>query len=439
MDITQEIHLYPIEDKFIAFLDIPNTKSSSNIANSSVETVVILDRSGSMGGAVPYIVNYILPRFFKLLSYDPETIINLITFESKAQVFKIKVQYFGNIPIFCGGQTFMAPAVFGLHKIFESFQSNVTSLRILTISDGEVFDQQETSNCGSALAEYAGKCNISVNSQAVRFFTSRAQPDTTALCSLLQLNNIGNCRLIDIQAGMSHDVIVKEIADLFINDGLDQQSLLKCNEAIYYKFPWDKDPSNKLIVLSGKQNIFWIDELPTESQKITLNGQHVKVVVQKHMNFDQLMLSSQLNLIIDRMKILKIVNTESAKQTIGKMIEYFTKFENILFKLAADVDLDPKSITDRARLLKLKMIMSRKLTTFLQTIANDDEVNKLNSEQKANYLRSIHVSSKAGRGLAKRAAKKKSKNWADRLNFNEIVHREVRTFYCVEFGLKFGT
>ena len=126
------------------------------------------------------------------------------------------------------------------------------------------------------------------------------------------------------------------------------------------------------------------------------------------------------------MKILKIVNSDSAKITIEKMVEYFTRIENMLASLIGDEVVDPKSIANRARLVKLNRIRSRKITTFLETIANDDHVNKLNAMQKADYLRSVQASSKAGKGLAKRAAKKKNKIGVKQLSFDEIVHQEVR-------------
>lgn len=427
-DSQYEIKLYPIENEFIACIDTTNIHSSLEKVNSKVETVVILDRSGSMGKSVYKIVHSVLPKFFEYLSYDPETVINLIAFESRTVVHKIKVDEFKDFKMFSAGGTSMAPAVTELQKLFEEFQSSIKSLRIVTISDGEVFDQQETKELGDKLAEFAGKCNISVNSQAVRFFTSRAQPDTTALCSLLQLNNIDKCQMIDIGAQKHHEKIAREMADLFENDGFDQSKMLQCNEAIFFKFPWDEAALDQLLILPGRRNVFWVDEVPKETQLITVEGKPVKVSIQKDINLDtfQLLLSAKLDFVIDRMKILKIVNSDSAKITIEKMVEYFSRIENMLASLISDEVVDPKSIANRARLVKLNRIRSRKITTFLETIANDDHVHKLNAEQKANYLRSVQASSKAGRGLAKRAAKRKNKIGAKQLSFDEVVHKEVR-------------
>lgn len=427
-----ELKLYPLENDYIGCLDTTNVKYFSEKMNSRVETVIIIDRSGSMGNSVYKITHKILPKFFENLSYDPETVINLICFESSAKLHKIKVCDFENTPMFSGGGTAMAPAVAELHKIFEEFQSSVTSLRILTISDGEIFDPEETKNLGDNLASFAAKCNISVNSQAVRFFTSYAQPDTTALCSLLQLSNVDKSQMIDVCAEKHHDKAAKEMSDLFENDGFNNTLVLKSNENIFYKFPWEEEALNILLILPNRKNIFWIDEIPNEKQQITINDVPVKITVEKDISIDtfQMLLMSKLDFVIDHMKILKIVNTKLAILTIERMVEYFSRIENTLASLITHEFVDPKSIANRARLLKLEKIRSRKITTFLQTIANDDKVNQLNADQKAAYLRSVQASCKSGRGLAKRNAKKKKKKiGAKELSIDDIVRKEVISIF----------
>lgn len=429
-DVSQyEIKLYPLENEFLACLDTTKGQEQNDQIESKVETVVILDRSGSMEESVENIVNNVLPKFFELLSYDPDTIIYLIAFESNTRLHKIKVGDFIKFKMFCEGCTAMAPAVAELYKLFEQFQSNVKSLRIVTISDGEVDDQAATKDLGDKLAEYAKKCSISVNSQAVRFITSETQPDTTALCSLLQLNTIGRCQMIDIKADRPHEKIAKELVKLFVNDGLDKSEMLKSSEAIFYKFPWDNDPTDQIVILPGIKNFFWINEMPKESQVITIDDKPIKVSAVNSINFDILLDSVKLNFIIERMKILKIINTDAAKETINKIVAYFTKIESILIKLAAEETVDPTSIADRTKLVKLNKILSKQITGVLQIIVSDEEVNKLNAEQKAHYLRNADVSKLADRGLAKRAAKQKRKNRNKMLSFDEIIHKEVKHFY----------
>lgn len=416
------IKLYPVENEFIACLDTTNAENSKRNKNSRVETVVILDRSGSMDQSVYKIVHKILPKFFENLSYDPDTTVHLIAFESTTKVHKIKVGDFKDMKMFSAGGTLMAPAVAELHKLFEHFQSTVTSLRILTISDGMVEDQQQTKELGGKLAEFAEKCNISVNSQAVRFFTSYAQPDTTALCSLLQLNDVNKPQMIDVSAIKHHDKIAKEMSELFENDGFDSSLILKSSDAIFYKFPWYNQPSDQILILPQRKNVFWVDAVPNEEETIIIDGLPVTVTVEEtNVNTLQFLFNSKLDFVIDRMKVLKIVNSDMAKLKIEKMVEYFSRLESIIPSLITDEIIDSKSIANRARFPKLNNIKAKKITTLLQTIANDDKVNKLNAEQKAAYLRNVEGATKAGHGLAKRNAKKKLAIGGKELTFSIII------------------
>lgn len=144
-DLSYKLNIYPVNNEFIASID---TSSNQNLEQKNVETVIILDKSGSMGLSVIKIIRKILPKFFEILKYDPEQEINLIAFESQTEVFKIKVKEFNDYKMFCGGGTAMAPAVTELRTLFEGFKGKIDSLRIMTVSDGEIFDQNDTKALG---------------------------------------------------------------------------------------------------------------------------------------------------------------------------------------------------------------------------------------------------------------------------------------------------
>ncbi|CAG9800237.1 unnamed protein product [Chironomus riparius] len=422
---TYKLDIYPVNDEFLASID---TSSNQNVEQKNVETVVILDRSGSMGGSVVKIIRKILPKFFEILKYDPEQVINLIAFESRTVVHKIKIKDFHTYKMFSAGGTVMAPAVTELRTLFEEFKEKIDSLRIVTISDGMIADEEQTKVLGDELATFASDCNILVNSQAVRFFTSRSQPDTTALCSLLQLNNIIKSQMIDVDAIHHHDKIAGKMADLFINDGFGNIKTLKCNNPIFYAYPWKNEELDRYLILPNRLNVFWLKRIPNESDLITICNDPVHVAVKDMLKLDvlQKLINAKLDYAIDRMKILKIVDTESAKNVINQIVEYFKKMEDILNSLI-DVQevIDEKSIIYRARMLKLNRIRSRKITTYLETIANDDKVNELNAAQKASYLRSVEPASKTGKGLARRAAKRKGNLDVPQMSFIEIIRKEV--------------
>lgn len=431
---AQELKIYPFDGEFIASIDL---KGDVPIKSNACETVVILDRSGSMSGSVYKIVHTILPKFFENLEYDPEASFHLIAFESATVLHTIKIGELKDFKMHSAGGTFMSPAVMKLRELFEDFNKKaVTSVRVLTISDGMVSDQQKTKELGDELAEFAATCNISVNSQAVRLFTSRCQPDTTALCSLLQLNNVEKSNLTDVGAQKHHDKVAAEMSELFIKDGFDKAQSFTASRAIFYKFPWDEEAVERVSLLPGR-NVFWLKDIPSETLKI--NDMPVKTTLQSNITLDTFhsLVNTKMDFFIDKMKILKVVNTESAKKVIEKMVEYFTRVENILVKLLPDESpLDPKNIQNRAKILKLNAIRDRKLSHFLATIANDETVASLNAQQKASYLRSVDGASKAGRGLAMRAAKKSKKSFmggAPVLSADEIVRKQVSLQFLTEF------
>lgn len=89
---SQTIKLYPLNNEFIASFQFKLDESLIN--QRLMETVIILDRSGSMGYYVEEIITKILPKFFENLNYDPESVINLIAFESQTELHKMKVKEF---------------------------------------------------------------------------------------------------------------------------------------------------------------------------------------------------------------------------------------------------------------------------------------------------------------------------------------------------------
>ena len=146
---SYKLNIYPVNNEFIASIDTSSYQNVEQKNSANVETVVILDRSGSMGGSVVKIIRKILPKFFEILKYDPEQVINLIAFECQTEVHKIKVKDFNTYKMFCAGGTVMAPAVVELRTLFEEFKGKVDSLRIVTISDGMIADQEQTKALGN--------------------------------------------------------------------------------------------------------------------------------------------------------------------------------------------------------------------------------------------------------------------------------------------------
>ena len=76
-----------------------------------------------------------------------------------------------------------------LENILNQFDSK-RSICLLTLSDGEIDDQDKTQKNTENLVKKLNGLFTNFNFQANRFMSSNyAQPDTHILCSLLQLNS----------------------------------------------------------------------------------------------------------------------------------------------------------------------------------------------------------------------------------------------------------
>ena len=147
----------------------------------------------------------------------------------------------------------MKPALENLKNLLENLSLN-QNVRILTISDGELFDQESTVEYSSQVVNVIKKNNLLVNSQAIRFFTSSNQPDTRGLSSCLQFSNVSNPILIDIEADKYN---YENYENIFKSDGFENRILLKCevNDSIKAE-PWE-NYVNEIYIRKG-QNTFWL-------------------------------------------------------------------------------------------------------------------------------------------------------------------------------------
>jgi hypothetical protein len=365
---SYELKVYPLaEEEFIGMVNVQETPVSDQDA-SLVETVIILDRSTSMKDAARRVTNEIIPLFLSKLSYDEKQVIHFITFDSVSELYSKRIEELKSLSITARGNTVMAPAVVKCQQLLEKFDYS-KPIRLLTISDGEVSDIAQTENAASVFVEFLKKHDFSINSQAVRLFTSTSQPDTTALASLLQINNTTTTQLADISTSEINDSIAEKIADLFRNDNLANGKNLTTKYKIMIKFPWEFSESAHLTLTPG-ENLFWLKAVPTSAIKV---GEHpVKTVMQQSLTllkFQDLM-KEKLDYIVDHMRILKVVGTDSAENTVRRMLEYFEKKEDELIKKS-----------------NFPSVHQKKITKVLNVIAKDENIKTLDPAQKAEYLR----------------------------------------------------
>ena len=416
----QTLKIYKSGNGYIGKLDI--SKLDLSKSNQDLVFIVILDVSGSMGQTVPRFVNIILPNLLQKLNIISP--INLITFSDGVKIYKGDYNYFSTLEIKAYGCTYMNNTIDELEKIFEKIQKK-TNIRILSISDGELHDQEKTvekaSNLYNKFKEY-----FIVNSQAVRLYTSSSEPETKGMSSLMQFSNVTEPKLIDIQANKDLLNIADEICALFNSDGLGCNLYVKSNENIFMENPWS-EPINELRLING-ENIFWLNKIPDKVELCNINNNNlmeIKIEICENITIKnyQNILENKIKFFYQKLKVLKVVNTEEAAMEINKIINYFDTFENMLNLQNIDneiilKDSEKYKISNRAFLLK-KLIQKRNVSIShkMKEIQNNDKVSQLNAKQLADFLRNLDLN-KESKSLARRGIK-------EDIDFDEIARNEV--------------
>jgi hypothetical protein len=361
------------DNEFIGTVQIE--KASNNQQDPSlVETIIILDRSGSMGSEVPRVINEIIPKSLTKLFYDNEQVIHIITFDNATEYFCETIKTFRTMEISSKGGTIMEPAIKKLQELLATLSYN-KPIRLLTISDGQVHDRVKVLSAAGDLVKFLENHDFSINSQAVRLFTGMNQPDTTALASLLQINNTTTSSLVDIPASESNDVITDKISNLFRSDNLDYSRTLTMTEKLVKKFPWETSESSQITLTPG-ENIFWLKTIP--SGEIKVDQYQAFVVPQQPLTLlkFQALMDTKLDYFVDQMRILKVIGTEAAENVVMQMLEYFEQKEEYLIRNSFIVQW-----------FGLDWIHRKKISKVLEVIAKEDNIKTLSPAEKAEYLR----------------------------------------------------
>lgn len=392
-----------------------NVKSGSK----NVHTIIILDISVSMASFVKKVVTNYIPSALKRLGYVNEKI-TLITFSTNSYIYSVNIDDFKTLPISAFGLTYMQSAIDLLREAI--ITSSSKKIRILTISDGEVFDQVKTLDKATMLADSI-KDNYMIHSSAIRLFTSSSQPDTRALTGILQLNNVGDTKLVDYKRP-SDDLTLIDVFTTSLTDHLESSINIVSSKPVLMMNPWD-NPTNEINVFEG-DNTFWVSEPDDVVFDMYINGSHIQTLMvdmKPQLDFTsfETVLKEKIDYYVKRMKVLKVLDMNSSKDEIKEIVKYFSQLEKtFIMNDKSEIDLSTDtSIKTRVKFLKkMALRQSKSIVQILSSIANQDKVSQLNSAQQADYLKSTTTSSNAI-NLAKRALKQG-------FDFDEKAIKEVK-------------
>jgi hypothetical protein len=317
--ISLDLDLFDNKENYLCQINIPEGISGNS--PTEITTIIILDTSGSMYDSIHKITNSFLPQLFTKLNYEDNQKITLITFSNYSDIITYDFsQIKKGINIEANGATYMKPGLENLKTFLEKYNMN-KNVRILAISDGELFDQESTVNFSNEIVNVIQKQNLLVNSQAIRFFTSSSQPDTRGLSSCLQFSNVSTPTLIDIDA---YNYKYENYEYIFNNDGFENRILLKCieNDSIKVE-PWE-DYVNEIYIRKG-QNTFWLkkeigDKILKGNNLLNIDDikGHQRISLKPNLkgnitlNNFQNIISEKIDFYMKKLKVLKILNSKDS-------------------------------------------------------------------------------------------------------------------------------
>ena len=407
IESNYDLTLHSYKQGFIAETTIDKSKSGKY---NDYELIFIVDRSGSMSTSYPILINKIIPYLLDKLKFPEDKKAHFITFEDYVDYRKFTKKDFIDCKESAPGAIEKMSDVFPqLRKIFIP-ENEKTPFRILTLSDGELVVEEERKMVPKLASELSEeiKGKFRINSQAIRYFTSDwGQPDTLALASILQLNTVKEATLLDIKCSDSYIEAGERIYNLFKEDGFDCNLTLRANKACLRPNPWT-EPKDEVQLFIGK-NFFWVENFDDKTEfKVKMNEEEeVKMNINKGEEINKsnygVILSNKISEFLNKLKVLKIVNTEKTQKEIEQIVSKFKKFEECLDSIEEDITLKDGKISSRIIYLQ-KLINKRKglVSNQMDKIKNESRLAEFNSQQKADYLRSVD-NTKLGKNLAKRA------------------------------------
>ena len=422
--VSLELDLFNNNENYLCKINLP--ENITEASSSDFTTVIILDNSGSMYGSIDKITKLFLPELFTKLDYKDNQPITFITFSDSSEIVTYDFSEIKKgLNIDPNGGTYMKQALENLKNFLENINLN-KNIRILTISDGELFDQESTVIYSNEVVNVIKQKDLLVNSQAIRFFTSNCQPDTRGLSSCLQFSNVSNPILIDIKA---ENYKYENYDEIFKSDGFQNNVVLISDSNSIKVEPWE-NYFNKINIRKG-ENIFWLkkeegDKLLKGDNLLKIedlkDGKKVclKINLKDKISYNnyQNIISEKINFYMKKLKILKILGSKQSIEEMDKIINFFEDFENKLVIKEQLPKLD-NSLNSRLILIS-KQIEKKKFSVAnkMAQIKNDEKIAKLNSQQQAEYLRKIDSNDKTSKALAKRA-------FISGLDFDETAKKEV--------------
>ena len=250
-------------------------------------------------------------------------------------------------------------------------------IRIIALSDGELFDQNETLKKSEELKLLID--SYLIKAIAIRYINCiyNNNVDAKGLSSILQLNNLGDeINLIDIENNEPEEKTAQTIANCFENDGLIKKTLKIKNEKGLKRFPWSKKET-ELDLTNGKNTFF-----SENNENYYLDDENIKGKEEEltKENFNDV-LSDDLKKFKQMLKV-QIVSENNQKNEI----------KNFIINLQNKFEPENK-ILDENEIKNLNNIKNdqNKIANYLKNdyinySIDDEDINDNNEEEEKNFM-----------------------------------------------------
>ena len=365
----------------IVKIEVSESKENTNTS----ELIIILDISESMGNYVSQILNDMIPKALDKLNYDETKKCHLITFSNESKLYHLTKKEFKSIGIKANGFTQMLGVIQNLKQTINSINSD-EFINILSISDGKVQDRDNTNQNLELLLNEMKIKNKNINSQAIRFISSKgADPDTRLLCSLLKFNSSLHIQdnylpiTFDPKDEIMTEDTIEEFSDIIYKVFQTKKSGWRIiSDSKNMRVEPFGEKYNQIELPEGKSVLF-IDKALSELKDINLSstsGESKKIIPGGEVNEDNSneIYKETLKKIAGDVINNKIINTEKSNNENIELIQYVelldkgsnTKFAEILKEIQNDKNVNDMGKDD------IKVFIENKEKQF------NDKLNEIN-------------------------------------------------------------
>lgn len=387
--------------------------------------IAVVDRSGSMGHTCSDIVNFVLPQVLSSLGYPQDYVMDLITFDSIVETFRVAVKHLRCCNASCRGSTAFSGTLVKIHDLLMAEPER--PFRIVVLSDGEVDDRNavlyEAARLQSVIRSRPGPVYVNLQRVMTNTFGS---PCTKSLACVGSWATCGAVAVTDTKVQYVPQKEVVQILGTQIVEGLTAAShtwtVMSHGVAAFQRLPTDT-AMDQVVLPPGVTYLILPPQVDINTLQLSVNGVPLRTIT-KSLLRDEAEMGDLLSYVETQMRMLAV--SGACPEHLQGLLAWIRQVQTLITsRTDAPSAFD---IKDRMQYM-LSLLRSQERSTLarLAQLENLDQVARLNSQQQAEYLRTVPDTS-AGRALARRS----NQRMGD-VDVEEVVQAEFKALTLEHF------